>query len=124
MPKKESFLVNRIKSIGYACKGALLLLKTESSIKIQFVIAILMTIAGFYFNISTTEWMLQILAIGLVMSIEGLNTAIEAIADFMHPERHHKIGFLKDVAAGAVFIASIAAIIVGCIIYLPKFNLI
>ena len=120
MPKKESFFVNRIKSIGYACKGAFLLLKTESSIKIQFVITILMTIAGFYFNISATEWVLQILAIGLVMSIEGLNTAIEAIADFMHPEHHPKIGFLKDVAAGAVFIASIAAIIVGCIIYFPK----
>ena len=120
MPKKESFLVNRIKSIGYACKGAFLLLKTESSIKIQFVIAILITIAGFYFNISLTEWALQILAIGLVMSIEGLNTAIEAIADFMHPDRHEKIGFLKDIAAGAVFIASLAALIVGCIIYLPK----
>jgi len=120
MPKKESFLVNRIKSIGYACKGAFLLLKTESSIQIQFVIAILITIVGFYFNISLTEWALQILAIGLVMSIEGLNTAIEAIADFMHPDRHEKIGFLKDIAAGAVFIASLAALIVGCIIYLPK----
>jgi diacylglycerol kinase (ATP) len=120
MPKKESFLVNRLKSVGYACKGAFLLLKTESSIKIQFVIAILMTIAGFYFKISSTEWTIQILAIGLVMSIEGLNTAIEAIADFMHPERHEKIGFLKDVAAGAVFIASIAAVIIGCIIYYPK----
>ena len=120
MLKKESFLINRLKSVGYACKGAFLLLQTESSIKIQFVIAILMTIAGFYFTISTTEWLIQILAIGLVMSIEGLNTAIEAIADFMHPERHQKIGFLKDVAAGAVFIASLAAMIIGCIIYLPK----
>ncbi len=120
MLKKESFLINRLKSVGYACKGAFLLLQTESSIKIQFVIAILMTIAGFYFTISTTEWLIQILAIGLVMSIEGLNTAIEAIADFMHPERHEKIGFLKDVAAGAVFIASLAAMIIGCIIYLPK----
>ena len=120
MPNKESFLLNRIKSVGYACKGAFLLLKTESSIKIQFIITIIVTAAGFHFDISATEWMIQILAIGLVMSIEGLNTAIEAIADFMHPERHDKIGFLKDVAAGAVFIASIAAIIVGCIIYYPR----
>ena len=79
-----------------------------------------MTIAGFYFKISSTEWTMQILAIGLVMSIEGLNTAIEAIADFMHPEHHNKIGFIKDVAAGAVFICFIAAVIIGCIIYLPK----
>ncbi len=120
MPKKESFLTNRLKSVGYAFKGALLLLKTEASIKIQFFIALVMTAAGFYFNISTTEWLIQIIAIGLVMSIEGLNTAVETMADFIHPERHHKIGFIKDVAAGAVFIASVAAVAAGFIIYLPK----
>ncbi|WP_418604019.1 diacylglycerol kinase [Hwangdonia sp.] len=120
MSKKESFLFNRIKSVGYAFKGALLLLKTESSIKIQFFIAILMTIAGFYFNISTYEWIVQCLAIGMVMSVEGINTAIEEIADFMHPEHHIKIGLIKDIAAGAVFIASVFAIIIGFVIYLPK----
>lgn len=120
MSDKDSFLVNRLKSVGYAFKGAVLLLKTEASIKIQFVIALILTAAGFYFNISTTEWIIQFLSIGLVMSIEGINTAIEKIADFMHPEHHKKIGFIKDIAAGAVFIASIFTIIIGFIIYLPK----
>lgn len=120
MSKKDSFLVNRLKSVGYAFKGAVLLLKTEASIKIQFAIALLLTAAGFYFNISTTEWIIQLLSIGLVMSVEGINTAIEEIADFMHPEHHQKIGFIKDIAAGAVFIASIFTIIIGFIIYLPK----
>lgn len=120
MTKRESFLVNRIKSIGFACKGAVLLLKTEASIQLQFVIAILVVFAGFYFDISTTEWMLQIFAIGLIMSVEGINTTIEHIADFIHPEHHQKIGFIKDVAAGAVFISAIAAIIIGLIIYIPK----
>ena len=120
MSKKESFLVNRLKSVGYAFKGALLLLKTEASIQVQFVIALVVTIAGFYFNISTTEWLIQILSIGLVMSLEGANTAIEEIANFIHPERHDKIGLIKDLAAGAVFIASVFASIVGLIIYLPK----
>ncbi|MGB5417544.1 diacylglycerol kinase [Algibacter sp.] len=120
MPKKESFLENRLKSVGYAFKGALLLLKTEASIKIQFVIALIVTAAGFYFNISNNEWIIQILAIGLVMSIEGMNTAIEEIANFIHPERHEKIGLIKDIAAGAVFIASVFASIIGLIIYLPK----
>ncbi len=118
--KKESFLVNRLKSVGYAFNGALLLLKTEASIKIQFVIAILLTIAGFYFKISTTEWIIQLLSIGLVMSLEGVNTAIEEVADFIHPEHHIKIGLIKDIAAGAVFIASFFAIIIGFIVYLPK----
>ena len=121
MTKKDSFLVNRLKSIGFAFKGAILLLKTEASIQIQFAIAIILTIAGFYFDISSTEWILQIFAIGLIMSIEGVNTAIEEIADFIHPEHNTKIGFIKDVAAGAVFIAAVAAIIIGLIIYLPKF---
>ncbi|PWH82585.1 diacylglycerol kinase [Algibacter marinivivus] len=120
MPKKESFIKNRLKSVGYAFKGALLLLKTEASIKIQFVIAIIVTIAGFYFEISSNEWIVQLLAIGLVMSIEGINTAIEEIANFIHPEQHPKIGLIKDIAAGAVFIASVFASIVGLIIYLPK----
>ena len=120
MRKKSSFFKERIKSIGYAVRGAYLLIATEASIKVQLVIAIIMAFAGLYLQISPTEWLIQILAIGLVMSIEGINTAIEAIADFIHPEKHEKIGYIKDIAAGAVFIASIAAVIAGLIIYLPK----
>ncbi len=118
--KKDSFLVNRIKSVGWAYKGALILLRTEASIKIQFAVAILVTIAGFYFEISATEWLIQVAMIGLVMSIEGVNTAIEAVADFVHPDRHPSIGHIKDVAAGAVFIAAISAFIVAVIIYYPR----
>lgn len=120
MNKKESFLINRLKSIGFAFKGALFLIKTEASIKIQFIIAVLVTAFGFYFNISKTEWIVQFLAIGLVISIEGINTAIEKMADFIHPENHKKIGVIKDIAAGAVILASIFAIIIGLIIYIPK----
>ena len=90
MSKKESFLSNRIKSIGYAFKGAYLLITTENSIKIQFCIGILMTILGFIVNLSATEWMIQILTIGLIMSVEGLNTAIEETLEAM-PERTRKI---------------------------------
>ncbi|MCA0154259.1 diacylglycerol kinase family protein [Winogradskyella vincentii] len=121
MEKKESFIVNRLKSVGYAFKGMLMLIRTESSIQIQVFIAIAVTIAGFYFDISRTEWMIQITMIGLVMSIEGVNTAIEYLADFVHPEHHKKIGLIKDIAAGAVFIASIIAVIIAGIIYIPKF---
>lgn len=63
--------------------------------------------------------MLQTLAIGLVMSLEGANTAIEEIADFIHPEFHTKIGLIKDFAAGAVFFAAVAAVIIGILIYYP-----
>ncbi len=119
MGKFSKFLIGRLKGCGYAIKGALLLLKTEPSIQVQAVIAIIMTAFGFYIGITNTEWMLQIFAIGLVMSIEGVNTTAEAIADFIHPDFHDKIGFIKDVAAGAVFIAATIAVIIGCIIYIP-----
>ncbi len=120
MQKKEPFIINRLKSVGYAFKGMLILIKTEASIKVQVFIAIVVTIAGFYFEISKTEWIAQLAMIGLVISIEGINTAIEYIADFIHPEYHKKIGLIKDVAAGAVFIASIFAVIIALIIYIPK----
>lgn len=121
MQQKEPFIINRLKSVGYAFKGMLILIRTEASIKIQLFIAIVVTLAGFYFEISKTEWIAQITMIGMVMSIEGVNTAIEYIADFVHPEHHKKIGLIKDVAAGAVFIASIIAVIISGIIYIPKF---
>ena len=120
----NSYLGKRFKGAVYAIKGALRLLCKEASIQVQAVIAIIMIIAGFYFEISTTEWMFQILAIGMVLGIEALNTAVEEIADFVHPDFHNKIGFIKDVAAGAVFFAAIAAVIVGCIIYIPKLGVI
>ena len=115
-----NFIKNRIKSVGYAFKGILLLATTEASIKVQLLIAAIVTAAGFYFNISATEWMLQILTIALIISIEGLNTAVEKLADFIHPDFNDKIGFIKDIAAGAVFITAFAAVIVGCFIYIPK----
>ena len=91
MPK-ESFLINRIKSVGFAFKGLFLLVRTEASIKVQLVIAIVMTLLGFYLGISTTEWILQCICIGLVMGIEGMNTAVEKLSDFVHPQYDEKIG--------------------------------
>ncbi len=120
MQKKDSFFINRIKSIGIAAKGALLLIKNEASIKVQIVVTILVTCAGFYFEISNTEWLIQLLAIGLVLGTEALNSAIEEIADFIHPNYHKKIGYIKDVAAGAVFFSGIAAILIAIVIYIPK----
>ncbi|RDI54902.1 diacylglycerol kinase family protein [Flavobacterium glaciei] len=117
--KDNTFITGRLKSVSYAFKGAVKLITTEHSIMVQFSIGILITIAGFYFGISKTEWLFQTIAIGLVMSIEGVNTAIEKVADFIHPNYHERIGFIKDIAAGAVFFAALTAIAIGLIIYIP-----
>lgn len=116
----QHFIKNRIRSIGIAFNGARKLVKTEASIKVQLLIGVLVTIAGVYIGLSPTEWILQTLTITLIISIEGMNTAIEKTADFIHPDHHPKIGFIKDIAAGAVFISAIGAIAVGCFIYIPK----
>ena len=107
--------------MGFALRGALLLVRTEASIKIQVFLAIIMTVLGFYFKISNTEWIMQIFAIAMVMGTEGMNTAVEKVCDYIQPEFDSKIGFIKDVSAGAVMIVSIAASIIGLLIYLPKF---
>lgn len=117
--KDTSFVSGRIKSFSYAYKGALKLITTEHSVMVQFSLGLILVIAGFYFGITREEWMIQILATGMVLAVEGLNTAVEKIADFIHPEYHKTIGFIKDIAAGAVFFAASAALIVGGIIYWP-----
>ena len=119
----KSFVTGRLKSLVFALKGAIKLITTEHSIMVQTSIGVVVTIAGFYFNISKEEWMFQILALGLVLGVEGLNTAVEKVADFVHPQYHEKIGFIKDIAAGAVFFTAITAITIVCIIYIPKIEL-
>lgn len=117
--KDETFFTGRLKSFGFALKGAIKLISTEHSIMVQASLVLIMTIFGFYFEISRTEWMFQIFAFGLVLSIEGINTAVEKVADFIHPDYHERIGFIKDIAAGAVFFAAITSIAIGLMIYVP-----
>lgn len=120
IPEKNSFLVGRIKSVRYALRGLWLLATTEHSIMSQLIISGIMCFVGFYFNLSSTEWVFQILAIGMVLTAEGLNTAIEKLCDYLQPNFDKKIGFIKDLSAGAVTFAAIAAMIIGAIIYFPK----
>jgi diacylglycerol kinase (ATP) len=117
----DSFLKGRIRSLKFAFKGAYLLLTTEHSIMVQFSLGIIMTILGFVMHISATEWMFQLLAVGMVLVAESLNTGIEKLCDFVHIDYHERIGFIKDISAGAATFAAIIALIIGCIIYIPKF---
>ncbi|OYU85044.1 MAG: diacylglycerol kinase [Flavobacterium sp. BFFFF2] len=117
--KDQRFISGRFKSIGFALKGAWQLMSTEHSVMVQSTLGLVLVAAGFYLNISRVEWMMQCFAFGLVLSVEGLNTAVEKLADFVHPGYHEKIGFIKDIAAGAVFFAALTALTVIALIYLP-----
>lgn len=120
---KDSFLVERLKGVKYALRGVWLLIRSEASIQIQVSIAVLGIAMGFYFDISATEWLAQLLVIGLVLVAESLNTGIEKLSDFIHPDYHQKIGFIKDVSAGAAAIAAIISLAIAGIIYIPKIAL-
>jgi diacylglycerol kinase (ATP) len=116
-----AFIKGRLKGCVYAFNGAMRLIGREHSIQVQITLAIVVTVLGFVFDISRTEWILQLIAVALVLTSEGLNSAIEALADFIHPDYHLKIGHIKDIAAGAVFFAAVIATIIGVIIYWPYF---
>ena len=121
MNTESNFFLNRIKSFKYAAKGFWILITSENSIIAQVIIGLFITILGFVMNLSATEWMFQIFAIALILVAESLNTGIEKLADFIHPDFHKQIGRIKDISAGAAFFAAIFAVIIGLIIYIPKF---
>ena len=117
----DSFFKGRLRSLKFALRGAWLLIVTEHSIMLQIAIGVLVTVLGFFMHLSSVEWILQFLAIGIVLVAESLNTAIEKLCDFIHPDYHKKIGFIKDISAGAATFAALIAILIGFLIYIPKF---
>lgn len=118
--QNSGFIKGRIRGGLIAFKGAFLFVTTEHSGMVQFALAILITIAGFYYKLSPMEWALHALAVALVLAIEALNTAIEKLCDFVHDEHHKSIGFIKDISAGGVWFAAIGALVVELIIFCPK----
>jgi len=117
---KDGFLRGRVRSLKFALKGMWILMTTEDSIKAQLFFALIATFLGFYFDITATEWAIQVIVIGLVLVAEAANTAIEEVADFIHPEFHEKIGLIKDIAAGIPSFAAFTSLIIAGIIYVPK----
>lgn len=115
----QKFLISRFKSIGYALKGFFILIRTEEAIISHLLIGLLFVGLGFYFDIATTEWLFQLVVFAIVLITEGLNTAVEKICDFVHPDFNSRIGEIKDVSAGAVTFASFFGMIILLIIYFP-----
>ena len=116
------FITDRIKSFGPALKGLFWLFKNEGNAQFHLIATIVVALAGFYFKVTIYEWILLCFAIGLVITAEALNTAIEKTIDLLHPQKHEKAGLVKDLAAAGVLIASIFAIIVGLLVFIQKLN--
>lgn len=110
----------RARSFCYAWAGLKAALQTEHNTYIHATLTAAAGIAGVALRISVVETVLLIFAAALVWMAELFNTAIEKTADFISTEHHPQIKLLKDVSAAAVLIAAIAALLTGCLIFLPK----
>lgn len=109
----------RAKAFKYAWQGMRALLRYEHNARIHLVAAVLAIAVGFFFGITTTEWCLIVLCIALVISAEAVNSAVEALADKITLEHDPLIGRAKDLGATAVTLLALAALAVGCIIFIP-----
>ncbi|MDH6357680.1 diacylglycerol kinase family protein [Parabacteroides sp. PF5-9] len=119
--KNNSFSFRkRLKSFRYAFNGIGLLFKQEHNSWIHCFAAICAIIAGLLLDISNIEWVAVAVVIGMVLSAEAMNSAIELICDYICPEYHHQMKQIKDLAAAAVLFTAIIAAVVGLIIFIPK----
>ncbi len=110
----------RLASFKFAFSGLVSLLKHEHNSRLHLLAALLVITMGFIFGVSRAEWMILVLIIAMVFITEILNSAIESLADYVSPQYNLIIKRVKDYCAAAVLIASIASVIVGVIIFLPK----
>ncbi|SER46603.1 diacylglycerol kinase family protein [Pedobacter rhizosphaerae] len=113
-------VTDRLKSFKYAFSGIRLFFVEGHNARIHLLAAVLVIAISFYYNISHLEWMAILFAVALVWVTEMINTALETLSDVVSPVHHPKIKIVKDIAAGAVLIAAVAAVIVALLIFLPR----
>ncbi|MBI3485362.1 diacylglycerol kinase family protein [Candidatus Daviesbacteria bacterium] len=109
----------RILSFKYALEGVACAFKEEPNLKIHFLIAAVVVTLGIIFHLSTLDWLILIITIGVVISVELTNTAIESVVDSFTAEAHPGAKKAKDISAGAVLVVSIMALVIGILIFLP-----
>ena len=120
MEKRDSFLRHQLVSFSYAIEGIVYSYKKGTHFKIHIIAAVIVVILGFVYSISSLEWLIVVLISSSVIAAEAINTAIEETCDVLHPEHHPGAKLAKHCAAGGVLILSIAALLIGIIIFTPK----
>ena len=107
-------------SFYFAISGIVQCCRTEKNFQLQACIAITVIFGGWVFNIASIDWVALLLCCAMVLCLEMVNAAIEKLADVVHLSFHPGIKNVKDIAAGAVLIASVISIIIALIIFIPK----
>ena len=118
--KIKIIIMRVIKSFGWAFNGLKDCILHEKNFRIQYILALLVVIAGIFFSLSATEWMIILLCFSVVLSFEIINSAIEKLCDLVSPDFNLTIKKVKDMSASAVLLSAIISFIIGCIIFLPK----
>lgn len=108
------------KSFGYAFEGIFAGIRGERNMKIHCFAAVCVIVAGVLLHISVTEWCICLVLFGLILSLELVNTAIEAVVDLVTEDKKPLAKLAKDTAAGAVLIAAVMAAMAGLLIFVPK----
>jgi diacylglycerol kinase (ATP) len=112
-------IAKRVKSFGYALNGLGFMLRTQHNAWIHLAATAAVIAAGLWLRIEAHDWRWIALAIALVWVAEIVNTAFEHLCDVVQPEFHVSVKTAKDVAAGAVLVAAVAAVIIGVLVFLP-----
>ena len=120
MQTEKFSLRKRSQSFGYAFAGIIRFFRTEHNAWIHLTATIGVIVLGIVLGVTAVETAFLVFAIGFVWVAELFNTCIEKIMDFISTEEHPKIKIIKDMAAGAVLLAAIAALIIGIAIFIPK----
>lgn len=121
MRENKKGLRRFFKSFTYALDGIKASLKNEQNIIVMFITGIIVIILGFILKLSHYEWLTVMLLIGFILSLEMMNTAIEAAVNLHDGDKKSKFGKIaKDSASAAVLIISIFSVIIGIMIFLPK----
>jgi len=115
----KSFFSSRVTSFGHAIRGWQYVLRTQANAWIHSIIAIAVFVLGVWLHLTARDWAVLILTIAMVFSAEFINTAIETVVDLASPEIHPLAKIGKDVGAGAVLVAALAAILIGLLILGP-----
>ena len=107
-------------SLAFAFAGVRLALHSQRNLRIHFAFALAAVFLGFALRISRAEWAVVVALIALVISLELLNTAVEALADLASPTFHPLAKTAKDTAAGAILVVALGSAAAGLIIFLPR----
>jgi diacylglycerol kinase len=110
-----------LKSFSYAGRGLAKVFREEQNFKIEVFAALLVVLAAILVGISFLEAAILALTVGLVLVMEVVNSAVEAISDSLKPRLDIYVKRIKDIVAAGVMIAAITAIVVGSLIFIPYF---